>query len=106
MQLTAGQCEAARQVANDLIRRGVPKGEAIRRACLAAANVARRPAGMGQEPKLVLSSEEGPSGIVAEVRSKVSPWLWVLSIAGFGLTVINSRRITKMFGDWKRRKRA
>lgn len=107
MKFTAGQCEAALQVANDLIRRGIPKDEAVRRACLAAAKISRKRFGMGQEePKLVLSSEEGPSGIVAEVRSKVSPWLWVLSIAGFGLTVINSRRITKMFGDWRRRKRA
>jgi hypothetical protein len=60
---------------------------------------------MGQEPKLVLTSEEGPNGIVAEVRSKVSPWLWVLSIFSFGIAVTNARRISKMFGEWKRRRK-
>lgn len=106
MELTAEQCEAVRQVADGLIAKGYPKREAVRIACQASLRVvSKKPAGMGQEPKLVLSSEAGPNGIVAEVRSKVSPWLWVLSIAGFGLTVINSRRITEMFGQWKRRRR-
>lgn len=106
MELTKEQCEAVRQVADGLVRRGHPKGEAVRMACLAASRVASRPAGMGQEePKLVLASEEGPNGIVAEVRSKVSPWLWVLSVAGFVMTLVNSRRITKMFGEWRRRRK-
>lgn len=105
MNLTARQCESVLQVANDMIRRGVPKDEAVHLACMAAVKISRRQAGMGAEPTLILSAEEGPTGIIAEVKSKVSPWLWVFSIASFAMAIINARRIANMFGDWKRRRR-
>jgi hypothetical protein len=105
MTMTAEQCEAIRQVADGLIAKGYPRREAVRLACEASLRVVRKPTGMGQEPSLILSSEEGPNGIVAEVRSKVSPWLWVLSIISFGMALTNTRRISKMFGDWKRRRK-
>lgn len=38
---------------------------------------------------------------VKRVRETVSPWLWVLSIIGFGLGLLNTRRIARMFKDWK-----
>jgi hypothetical protein len=106
MKVTPEQCEAIRQVADGLIAKGYPRREAVRIACEASLRVVqRKPAGMGQEPSLILASEEGPNGIVAEVRSRVSPWLWVLSIVSFGMALTNTRRISKMFGEWRRRRR-
>lgn len=106
MNISVEQCEAVLQVANGLIRRGIPKDKAVRLACESALKVSRRSSGLGEEPRLILSTENGPEGIIAEVRSKVSPWLWVLSLASFGMALINARRIANMFGNWKRRKRA
>jgi len=109
MQLTVEQCEAVQQVANGLIEKGCPKNEAVRLACLSAGSVlGKKAAGMGApaEPKLILNAEDGPNGIIAEVKAQVSPWLWVLSIVSFGMALANARKIQKMFGDWKRRRPA
>jgi hypothetical protein len=48
----------------------------------------RRNAGMGQSA-------------IEAVHEAVSPWLWVLSVAGFGMALINTRRIKKMYGSWR-----
>jgi hypothetical protein len=106
VQLTAAQCKVVTDIANDLIRRGVPRDEAIRQACIAAGRVLSR-SGMGEaapEPKLILNAQDGPNGIIAEVRANVSPWLWVLSVVSFGMALVNAKKISKMFGDWKRRR--
>jgi hypothetical protein len=39
---------------------------------------------------------------IKEARAKITPWLWVFSLVGFTLTTMNSRRIGKMFGEWKK----
>ena len=38
-----------------------------------------------------------------QIRAVVSPWLWALSIASFGLVLMNTRRISRMYGAWKKR---
>lgn len=108
MQLTAEQTRVVQQVASELIARGVPKGDAVRAAVYAAGRVLmKRSAGLGApaEPTLILNAEEGPNGIIAEVKATVSPWLWVLSVVSFGMALVNARKISKMFGDWKSRRK-
>jgi len=104
MQLTPEQCEAVRQVASGLVARGYSKEEAVQLACAAACRMAGRGAGMGQEPKLILNAEDGPNGVIAEVKATVSPWLWTFSLFSFFMALNNARKISKMFGDWRRRR--
>jgi hypothetical protein len=42
------------------------------------------------------------SAPVAEASQIVSPWLWILSVVGFVMGTLNSARIKKMYGSWKR----
>ncbi len=32
---------------------------------------------------------------------KIRPWIWVFSIFGFGMALINTHRIKKIFKSWK-----
>jgi hypothetical protein len=74
----------------ELAAKGVP----VEQATAAAMRVIRRrPVGMGQE--LV------PVAAVESVRATVSPWLWILSLASFGMAFMNTRRISKMYGGWR-----
>lgn len=90
---------------------GVPCREAICMACRAAGRI--RPASdtrvgcgyacpkrdlLGQLP----TSIEAITGQVQEVKAAISPWLWVFSIAGFGLALLNTKRISRMFRTWKK----
>lgn len=50
------------------------------------------------------ASQAAEAAPIKAVREAVSPWLWVLSVAGFGMALVNTRRIATMFKDWKRRK--
>ena len=34
-----------------------------------------------------------------EAQKQISPWLWVLSVVGFGLALLNTKRIDAM---WKK----
>jgi hypothetical protein len=43
---------------------------------------------------------------IKAVREAVTPWLWVTSLIGFGMGLLNSRRIAKMYSDWRRKQRA
>ena len=38
---------------------------------------------------------------VAVVSKNISPWLWILSIGGFSMAVLNRYQIGKMFGSFK-----
>ena len=38
------------------------------------------------------------------IGAEVSPYLWILSIAGFIFGVMNKAEISKMYGSWKRAK--
>ncbi len=61
-------------------------------------------AGMGEE---VDEGGDDPLGKLTsspefqEAREKIQPWIWVLSIFGFGMALINTHRIKKIFKSWK-----
>lgn len=74
----------------ELAAKGVPAEQAT---AAAMRVIRRRPAGMGQE--IV------PTAAVESVRATVSPWLWILSLASFGMAFMNTRRISKMYGGWR-----
>lgn len=59
--------------------------------------------GMGQTE--ILSDAANVEAVKA-AREAISPWLWILSIIGFGMTVMNTRRIARMYHVWKGRRRA
>lgn len=81
----------------DLRARGIPDSvsrpmleRAVRKHCdlLCAPSAG----GLGQ----FAESEE-----LRQVRETISPWLWIASIAGFAMTVLNSHRIARMYKTWK-----
>lgn len=37
-----------------------------------------------------------------KVREAISPWLWILSVAGFGMAMLNTFRIKRIYGSWRR----
>jgi len=39
------------------------------------------------------------------IQHSVSPWLWILSITGFGLAMWSKYQINKMYGNYKKMKR-
>jgi hypothetical protein len=43
---------------------------------------------------------------VKTAQKTISPWLWVFSVVGFGMALMNTHRISKMFGSWKKAKQA
>lgn len=88
--------EGAASLALKLIKAGVPVEEAINRAC---DEIAVRMITLGDD-----LLEEAQS-TVQKVGSVVSPWLWILSIGGFAMAVMNRQQIQKMYGSWKRAKR-
>lgn len=100
------EVEVARDLAIRLHReRGIP----LDRACvIAARSVAYLHSsgmeGLGQLDPGVLSRAAQYEPIRV-VRESVTPWLWVLSVGGFIMAIVNTRRIAKMFSDWRRKKR-
>lgn len=48
--------------------------------------------------KLKEASELAP---IKAIREAVSPWLWVTSVVGFGLALLNTRRIARMYSGWR-----
>jgi hypothetical protein len=46
-----------------------------------------------------------PSAIL-KAHAAISPWLWIFSLAGFGMALMNTRRISKIYGGWKSARRA
>lgn len=127
MKITPERQAAARAVYEDLVqKKGYhPRAAAriVRNATVRAYRVRRRPAGadrgMGDASPAAdvpapAEAPAAPANFLKEaadlepikaVRDAVSPWLWVTSIGGFVMALINTRRIAKMFGDWKRKPR-
>jgi hypothetical protein len=44
--------------------------------------------------------------VVLKAQAVISPWLWIFSIVGFGMALINTRRISKIYGGWKAARRS
>lgn len=91
------------RVAKDLIARGMPKEQAIIAATNAVVDLAREGGGLGQGEVFKKAAQAAP---VKAIRETISPWLWVLSLIGFGMGILNTRRIKKMFTDWKAKRAA
>lgn len=80
---------------------GIPHRQACMMASRAILRVLGRPpgAGMGQATAaLARAAELAP---IKATREAVTPWLWVLSVFGFGMAILNTRRIGKMFKGWR-----
>lgn len=129
------ECRAAERAIESLVRDGRTLEEARQLVCAAAARVLsrRRAAGVGwggeqtparaagagqaeipfsslEEPtsqtgalqKIKAASEIAP---IKAVREAVSPWLWVTSLVGFGMALLNTRRIAAMYQGWRAKRR-
>jgi hypothetical protein len=97
-----------RDLANKIHReQGVPIREACRMACRATTRaLGRAPgSGLGADEVLTALKDVGEAEPIKALREAVSPWLWVSSLVGLGMGVINYRRIGRMFGSWKKAKR-
>ncbi len=57
-------------------------------------------AGLGAEaPPAILTdmAKIGNDPMISAVRNAISPWLWVTSLIGFGMGLMNTRRIAEMY---------
>ncbi len=61
--------------------------------------------GLGEE--VDDGEEESPFEALAskpefkQAREKLTPWLWVFSMFGFGMALLNTWRIKRIFKSWK-----
>jgi hypothetical protein len=78
----------------ELIRSGVDPDKAVDLAC----REYRGMAGLGDGLVETVESE------VKSINTEISPYLWILSIIGFIMGVMNKAEISKMYGSWKRAK--
>jgi hypothetical protein len=103
--------EAAKRRACLLVDEGVSPDRAVEQAVRWAhaqqggwcgtVYVAPEVSGFGQIEILKQAAESEP---VKAVRETVSPWLWALSVIGFGMAVLNTQRIAKMYRSWKEKR--
>jgi len=103
--MTGNQRKAMQEQYALLILRGYHPRAARRIVCEKAGQILGRPVrrfGMGQEEEgdniLVKAAALEP---IKAAREMVSPWLWVTSLIGFGLAILNTRRIAKMYKNWR-----
>lgn len=102
----------SKECAEKLMARGVPKEQAVRIASDMAIQAVQQkyPDGLGQvnvEPIDAFAAQSQAAAAIAPikaVREAITPWLWVTSLIGFGLGLLNTRRIAKMYTDWRRKK--
>jgi len=106
-RLSERQLQAARRVTEMVRRRGYHP-LAARNFVIDAIKRARDVKdGMGQdlfeegEPEKNILQRVSELESVKMVRESISPWLWVTSVVGFGMALMNSRRIALMFGKWR-----
>jgi len=59
--------------------------------------------GLGEDPKFTVAP---PPNVVDAAKTAISPWLWVFSVVGFGLALLNTRRISKIYGGYQAGRRA
>jgi len=89
----------AHREAMDLVANGVPFEQAVEWASDLAIKRAKR---RGQLGDVIADAET----LAKEGQRIISPWLWVTSLLGFGLAILNAQRIAKMYGSWRAGKRA
>lgn len=83
--------------ATHYIRNGMAPESAIDRAILEDTQP-----GLGQATPGLISTVEAD---VATINTEVSPWLWILSVGGFIMSMYSKYQISKMFGSWSRAKK-
>lgn len=81
--------------------RGIPHRQACLMAARAVLRVLGEPPGGGMGEATSVLAKAAELELVKKVRGAVSPWLWVLSIGSFGMAVLNTKRIARMFKGWK-----
>ena len=57
--------------------------------------------GMGQDAGEDVLARLAAVEAIKAAREMVSPWLWVTSLVGFGLAILNTRRIARMYKGWR-----
>jgi len=104
-----GLMGVARDEANRLIASGMPKQQAVDVSVRALCDlVESRETGLGQQPLTFLSpaSPESAPEPVRKIQEIISPWLWIFSVVGFGLAILNTQRISRIYGGWRAGKKA
>jgi hypothetical protein len=102
-----------KECAERLMARGVPRERAIEIATEMALEAVRKkyPSGLGQVEINAIDQFAQQSQAAAAiapikaVREAISPWLWVTSLIGFAMGLMNTRRIAKMYSDWRRKQK-
>lgn len=82
-----------------LVERGIPPDRAVAEAVQWAR--ARGHGMAGLDAGIDTIREAAELSPVRAVRETVSPWLWVFSLVGFGMAVLNTRRIATMYRSWR-----
>lgn len=110
-QTICGLMEVARDEANRLIASGIPKQQAVEIVVRALGDVVQNhESGLGQAPLTFLepsapATDFAPESVKA-VQALISPWLWIFSVVGFGLALLNTKRISKIYGGWSAGRKA
>jgi hypothetical protein len=84
----------------ELIRAGVDPDVAIDTAC----REYRGLAGLGDDPPTDPSLLNQAQSSIQSISTSIAPYLWIMSVIGFIMGVMNKAEITKMYGSWKRAK--
>lgn len=80
---------------------GIPHRKACLIAARAVLRVLGRPPGSGMGQATAALAKAAELAPIKAAREAVSPWLWVFSVVSFGMAVLNTRRIGRMFKGWK-----
>jgi hypothetical protein len=79
----------------ELAKSGIAPDKAADMACLEYLSMA----GLGDDFIDTVETD------VKAVGAEISPYLWILSIVGFIMGMVNKAEITRMYGSWKRAKK-
>ena len=73
---------------------GIPMKQACKLAARATFRTLGRPGkgGLGQLEPLKAAAADPQ---VTAIREAVTPWLWIFSLFGFGMSLLNTRRISR-----------
>jgi hypothetical protein len=81
--------KAAKRIVTDASRRALGRSVSL--------------SGVGQEEGESIIAKAANLEPIKAARELVSPWLWVTSVVGFALAILNTRRIARMYTTWKRK---
>jgi hypothetical protein len=111
MSLDPTKTQGASAAVDSLVQQGIPRTQAVSLVQKAIArmwaekNASR--SGLGDTADAVLTDlkNAGEAAPIKAVRDAITPWLFVFSIVGFGMGLMNTRRISLMFSNWKKKRR-